>query len=73
MPSVGAANFAAKKGLVGSSYPGRAGLQSAVRMSTALNATVDGTNDPETTNEENEITDGTVIKKKDPAPAPDGD
>ena len=45
MPSVGAANFAAKKGIPASLYPGRAGLQSAVRMSTALNVTPDGTTD----------------------------
>ena len=42
---MGAANFAAKKGIPASLYPGRAGLQSAVRMSTALNATPEGTND----------------------------
>jgi len=43
---VGAQNFAAgRKTISPGFYPGRAGLSSAVRMSTALNATPDGTND----------------------------
>lgn len=42
-------------------------------MSTALNATPEGSNDPETTNEEDDKTlqEGTVIKKKAPEPAED--
>lgn len=42
----GATRFAAKQGVTsGVASHGRAGLQSAIRMSTALNATPDGTND----------------------------
>ena len=64
-PPVGAVNFAAKQGPASKSiYPGRAGLQSAVRMSTALNATPDGTND------DTEIEEEVVIKK---AETPDAD
>jgi hypothetical protein len=65
LPPVGAVNFAAKQGPASKSiYPGRAGLQSAVRMSTALNATPDGTND------DTEIEEEVVIKK---AETPDAD
>ena len=65
LPPVGTVNFAAKQGLASKSiYPGRAGLQSAVRMSTALNATPDGTND------DTEIEEEVVIKK---AETPDAD
>ena len=60
------AAIAGKKTMTPSYYPGRAGLQqSAIRMSTALNATPDGTND-ETKSDAPVIDAQIVTKDKEP-------
>ena len=54
------------KGKVGVVHPGRSGLQSAVRMSTALNATPDGTNDETADEIETVASEAKVVEEKKP-------